>query len=282
LNSESTQKKLRVTADDFGFTPGVTDGILEAHEKGIVTHTSLMAGGLDFERAVTLSREKPALGVGLHLTLTWGEPLISPSEIPSLLGENGRFAPLGVILKRFSTGRLKREEVAREWRGQMARVIRAGITPTHVDSHHHLHLLPGLLPIAARIAGEFGVAWLRRPAEPLRGDFRRALVKRVVFRMLTLRPWPLPTSAAFRGLTLQGRRDFHLRLQEAIRGLPPGTTEFMVHPGHPDNALAAEDTYVLERAVELKALIDPGVKILLRDLSILLDRPLFPAAGNPT
>ncbi|MBI5583379.1 MAG: ChbG/HpnK family deacetylase [Deltaproteobacteria bacterium] len=273
MNLKSTQKRLRVTADDFGFTPGVTDGILEAHEDGIVTHTSLMAGGLDFDRAVALSRRKPALAVGLHLTLTWGEPLTPPAHIPSLMGEKGRFAPLGVILKRFVTGRLNRREVAREWRGQMERMIRAGLTPTHVDSHHHLHLLPGLLPIAARIAGEFGVSWLRRPAEPLAGDFRQALIKRLVFRMLTLRPWPLPTSAAFRGLTLQGRRDFLPRLQEAIRGLPAGTTEFMVHPGHPDARLAAEDTYVQEREAELQALSDPAIKNLLRELGITLDRP---------
>jgi predicted glycoside hydrolase/deacetylase ChbG (UPF0249 family) len=70
LNSSAPKRKLRVTADDFGFTPGVTDGIFEAHEQGIVTHTSLMAGGLDFDRAVSLSRKTPTLSVGLHLTLT--------------------------------------------------------------------------------------------------------------------------------------------------------------------------------------------------------------------
>jgi chitin disaccharide deacetylase len=282
LNSSAPKRKLRVTADDFGFTPGVTDGIIEAHEQGIVTHTSLMAGGLDFDRAVSLSGKTPTLSVGLHLTLTWGRPLTSPARIPSLLGENGRFAPLGVILKRFITGRLDKKEVLREWRAQMQRVAGAGITPTHVDSHHHLHLLPGLLPAAAQIAGEFGVSWLRRPAEPLMGTFHQALIKRAVFRILTLRPWPLPTSSAFRGLTLQGRRDFLQRLQQAIRELPPGVTEFMVHPGRPDALLAAEDTYVRERELELQALIDPTVKKLLRDLSIALDRSPLPSAGVPS
>jgi predicted glycoside hydrolase/deacetylase ChbG (UPF0249 family) len=272
VKATSTPRKLRVTADDFGFTPGVTDGILEAHEKGIVTHTSIMAGGLDFDRAVALARERPALGVGLHLTLTWGKPLSAPSEVPSLVGEGGRFAPLGVILQRFIKGRLNKAEVGSEWRAQMDQVTRAGIAVTHVDSHHHLHLLPGLLPVAARLAGEFGVGWLRRPAESLGGDFRNALVKRLVFRMLTLRSWPLPTSQAFRGLTLQGQRDFLLRLQQAIRGLPPGTTEFMVHPGRPDARLAEEDTYVREREIELKGLCDPTIKNLLRDLEIELDR----------
>jgi predicted glycoside hydrolase/deacetylase ChbG (UPF0249 family) len=94
----------------------------------------------------------------------------------------------------------------------------------------------------------------------------------MVFRLLTLRSWPLPTSQAFRGLTLQGQRDFLLLLQQAIRGLPPGTTEFMVHPGRPDALLAEEDTYVREREIELKALCDPTVKNLILDLEIELDR----------
>ena len=206
----TSKRRLRVTADDFGFTPGVTDGILEAHEKGIVTHTSIMAGGLDFDRAVALSRKMPGLGVGVHLTLTWGNPLSSPSSIPSLVGADGKLVSLGEILKRFLMGRLDRGEVAREWEAQIQRVTRSGISPTHIDSHHHLHLLPGLLPLAARCAHKYYVPWLRRPAEAIWQGIpsHSALLKRVLFRILALRPWPLPTSDAFRGLTIQGRRDY--------------------------------------------------------------------------
>ena len=271
------KRKLRVTADDFGFTPGVTDGILEAHDQGLVTHTSLMAGGLDFDRAVALARERPFLGVGIHLTLTWGKPLAAPSTIPSLMGESGRLAPLGSVLKRFIKGCLNKEEVLREWRAQADRVIRTGITPTHIDSHHHLHLLPGLLSGASQIAREFGVSWLRRPAEPLRGDFPNALVKRIMFRLLTIGAWPIPSSDAFRGLTWQGRSGFSDRLRKAIRELPPGITEFMVHPGRPDGLLEREDTYIREREIELKALIDPEIKNLVRDLDIELDRNRTPS-----
>jgi chitin disaccharide deacetylase len=275
------KRRLRVTADDFGFTPGVTDGILEAHEKGIVTHTSIMAGGLDFDRAVVLSGKRPGLGVGVHLTLTWGKPLSAPSSIPSLMGADGRLASLGEILKRFLRGRLDRGEVTREWEAQMKRVTRSGISPTHIDSHHHLHLLPGLLPLAAQCAYNYHVPWLRRPAEAVwQGIYSHsALVKRVIFRVLALRPWPLPTSDAFRGLTIQGRRDYAARLTRAICGLPHGTTEFMVHPGKPDSLLEKEDTFVWEREIELKGLCDPGVKRLLKDLEIELDRP-DPGSGE--
>ena len=277
------KRRLRVTADDFGFTPGVTEGILEAHEKGIVTHTSIMAGGLDFDRAVVLSGKRPGLGVGVHLTLTWGKPLSAPSSIPSLMGAEGRLASLGEILKRFLSGRLDRREVAREWEAQIQRVTRSGINPTHIDSHHHLHLLPGLLPLAAQCAHQYHVPWLRRPSEALWQGIHShsALVKRVIFRILALRPWPLPTSDAFRGLTIQGRRDYAARLTRTIRGLPRGTTEFMVHPGKPDFLLEKEDTFVWEREIELKGLCDPGVKRLLKDLKIELDRP-DPGSGEET
>jgi predicted glycoside hydrolase/deacetylase ChbG (UPF0249 family) len=271
-----TKRRLRVTADDFGFTPGVTDGILEAHEKGIVTHTSIMAGGLDVDRAVALSRKMPGLRVGVHLTLTWGNPLSSPSSVPSLLGADGKFVSLGEFLKRFLMGRLDRGEVAREWEAQIQRVTRFGISPTHLDSHHHLHLLPGLLPLAAQCAHKYEVPWLRRPAETIwQGlHFPSALPKQVIFRILALRHWPLPTSDAFRGLSIQGRRDYAKLLTRTIRGLPRGTTEFMVHPGKPDTLLEKEDTFIWEREFELKGLCDPGVKRLLKDLNIELDRPV--------
>jgi predicted glycoside hydrolase/deacetylase ChbG (UPF0249 family) len=163
----------------------------------------------------------------------------------------------------------------------MQRVTRSGISPTHIDSHHHLHLLPGLLPLAAQCAYNYHVPWLRRPAEAVWQGIHShsALVKRVIFRVLALRPWPLPTSDAFRGLTIQGRRDYAVRLTRTIRGLPPGTTEFMVHPGKPDSLLEKEDTFVWEREIELKGLCDPGVKRLLKDLEIELDRP-DPGSGE--
>ncbi len=270
------QRRLRVTADDFGFTPGVTDGILEAYEKGIVTHTSIMAGGLDVDRAVALSREKPGLGVGIHLTLTWGNPISSPSSISSLVGADGKFVPLGEFLKRFLTGRLDRGDVAREWEAQIQRVTRFGIRPTHLDSHHHIHLLPGVLPLAAQCAHKYSVPWLRRPAEAIWQGIHSpsVLTKQVIFRILALRHWPIPTSDAFRGLSIQGRQDYATRLAWTIRGLPRGTTEFMVHPGKPDTLLEKEDTFVWEREIELRGLCDPEVKRLLKDLEIKLDRPV--------
>ena len=74
--------KLIVHADDFGLSEQVNEGIVEAHCKGIVTSTSLMATGAAFESAISLSRSTPTLDVGIHLTLTEEEPLSKKNSIP--------------------------------------------------------------------------------------------------------------------------------------------------------------------------------------------------------
>jgi predicted glycoside hydrolase/deacetylase ChbG (UPF0249 family) len=57
---------LTVNADDFGFTRGVNCGILEAHDRGIVTSASLMVERPAATEAADEARERPRLGVGLH------------------------------------------------------------------------------------------------------------------------------------------------------------------------------------------------------------------------
>ncbi len=265
---------LRVTADDFGLTPGVTDGILEAYDKGIVTHTSVMAGGLDFSRAITLAAKTPGLGVGIHLTSTWGPPQLPLHEVPNLVGTGNRFLPLRTVLLRGLLGRLDLLALAKEWRAQIKKVAQAGITPTHIDSHHHVHLLPGCLQVAAQLAREFNIPWIRRPAERsaeisllLRGS-----VKGIALGALCMRPWPSRTSDQFRGLAIQGRHDFAAALKGTIENLPEGTTELMVHPGKPDALLKQEDSFVEQRAKELEAICDPMMKQVLSESGVILDR----------
>lgn len=269
-------RRLRVTADDFGLTPGVTEGILEAGSKGIVTHASVMAGGLDFDRAIALARDTSDLGIGVHLTLTWGAPQSSPDEVASLVGAGGLFASLPTILGRAMRGRLDRGEIAEEWRAQIEKVQRSGVSPTHLDSHHHIHLIPQCFSVAAGLAKEFGIPWLRRPIEKIPSCFllSASAVKLLTFKVLCFRHWPAQTSDAFRGLTLQGRRNFAASLEETVRALPEGRTELMVHPANPDALLEQTDPFVHERGVELAALCDPTLKQVLIEEKIELDRAM--------
>src|SRR5688572_31067184 len=101
-------KRLIVNADDLGRSPGIDRGIVRAHERGIVTSTTLMANAPGAERAAALARECPSLDVGVHLVLTYARPLTDPRRIPSLVEPDGSFprSPSAII----GEGRVDGEE----------------------------------------------------------------------------------------------------------------------------------------------------------------------------
>jgi chitin disaccharide deacetylase len=75
-------KQLILNADDFGLTRGVNEGIIRAHREGVLTSTTLMAGGAAFEDAVERAKANPGLGVGCHLVLVGGHAISRHEEIP--------------------------------------------------------------------------------------------------------------------------------------------------------------------------------------------------------
>lgn len=156
---------LIVNADDFGISEGVNKGIIEAHRRGILTSTTAMANMPAFEHAVQLARENPELGVGVHLNLTSGTPLLPPSQIPRLVRPDGRFHTLSFVLRQLTLGQLDEGQIEAELSAQVERVMSVGISPTHVDSHHHVHMHPRLQPIAIRIARCYGIRALRSTVE---------------------------------------------------------------------------------------------------------------------
>ena len=135
-------KYLIPNADDFGFTRDVNQGIVEAHRRGILTATTIMATGPAFEHAVELALQNPELDVGVHLVLVDSEGF--PPTIPQLL---------------FSLGRIKiYDQLVR----QVQKVLDAGLQPSHLDTHKHTHLLPQVFNAVTRIAKEFKIPWVRR------------------------------------------------------------------------------------------------------------------------
>ncbi len=161
--------RLVVNADDFGISSRINEGILLAHQAGIVTATSLMAVGRAFEQAVQCCRAVPALDVGVHLTLVAERPLLPHRS--SLTGDDGRFpASAGAFLRRWLTGRIRRADVQAEWSAQIERVLDHGIRVTHLDSHQHVHILPGLADLSLQLAARYNIPFVRVPVEDLRGD----------------------------------------------------------------------------------------------------------------
>lgn len=252
---------LVVNADDFGFTAGVNRGIIEAHERGIVTATTLMANADAFDDAVRLARAYPSLDVGCHLVLVQGPGL--PASIPELIGALAR-------------RRLRPYEVLRS---QIERIFDAGIRPLHLDTHKHTHLLPPVLDAVARLSAEFGIPWVRRPFDFGTAHPNVPAKVRIVNRGLQfMRPrfrsvldrGGCRTTDHFTGFQITGRISAP-ELAALVRTLPLGVTELMCHPGRLTEELRRARTRLKEsREMELAALTAPEVKAALQDAGVVL------------
>lgn len=241
----SATKRLIVNADDFGFTRDVNRGIVEAHRAGILTATTMMANGAAFDDAVRLARETPSLDVGAHLTLVGG-----PEQPPTV----------AALLAALARGRICPYD---EFAAQLRRIVDAGLAPTHLDTHKHTHLLPGVLDAVLRVANEFAVRWVRAPFDhPAAGTSLKArsiaLLAPRFRRKLAARG--CHATDQFAGFDMTGRFGSE-ELAALIGRLPTGVTEFMCHPGHCTGELRAARTRLKEsRERELKALVAPEVR----------------------
>jgi chitin disaccharide deacetylase len=253
------RKQLVVNADDFGFTPDVNEGIVEAHRRGILTATTLMANGGAFEDALRRAREAPELDIGCHLVLVGGKSLVSGRQLP---------VSVSGLLKALARRELP---VYEELRAQARRIVDAGLRPTHLDTHKHTHLAPPVLDAVARIAAEFEIRWVRRPFDfplnALSGTAPRlkrwtsaglGLLRRRFHRVLE--SYGCRTTDHFAGFQITGR--FRTaELVELLALVPEGTTELMCHPGRCGDALLAASTRLKEsREAELEALVAPEVR----------------------
>lgn len=269
-------KELILNADDFGLTRGVNEGIVRAHREGILTSATLMANGPAFEDAVERAKQNPQLGVGCHLVLVGGLAVAPREKIPSLADRDGRLPrSIGVLMAKLSCGRVRSRDVETELRAQIEKLRRAGIEPTHLDTHKHTHVHPRVMSALGRVAQEFGITRVRKPVENLRDSWRMsrregaglqnlmaaATVRAVALRFHTIsRRYGLRSPDHFLGLALTGRLS-GAALCRLIDTLPEGRTEIMVHPGICDTELAATGSRLQQqRQTELDGLLDPEVR----------------------
>jgi predicted glycoside hydrolase/deacetylase ChbG (UPF0249 family) len=154
---------LVVNGDDFGYSDAINAAIVRCYDEGVLRSTSLLVNRAATRSAVVLARSRPGLGLGLHVNLTEGGPVLPPGEVPSLVDRRGQFRSLGAQLGGLLRGRTNLDEVERELRAQFAILLDAGIRPTHVDGHLHAHAFPGVLEIVVRLMAESGVRAMRSP-----------------------------------------------------------------------------------------------------------------------
>ncbi|MDQ6909578.1 MAG: ChbG/HpnK family deacetylase [Actinomycetota bacterium] len=158
-------RTLIVNADDYGLTEKVSAGILKAHREGIVTSTSVLTLAPAFAKTGAWLGDHPGLGVGVHLAAVGEDPpLLSAREVPTLVGRNGTLSPSWRhFLPRAAAGRIDPADLRREFAAQIQAVTSVGLTISHLDSHQHLHLWPGVAAVVLDLAVAEGVPAVRVP-----------------------------------------------------------------------------------------------------------------------
>ena len=224
------KRYLIVNADDFGQSPGVNRGIIEAHEQGIVTSTSLMVRWPGAAEAAAYSRTHPKLSLGIHIDL--GEWVFRQDSWVALY----EVVPTG-----------NASAVAQEVSSQFAAFQRlVGRPPTHVDSHQHVHLEEPVRSAVLAMADKLEIP-VRRCSSLVRycGDFYGQMADGS----------PLPDRISLDALI------------KILAGLEPGFTEMATHPGMGDDL---DTMYCSEREEELKVLCDPRIRAALDEMGIEL------------
>ena len=250
--------RLDFQADDFGATSTVTSNIAAAWQKGVLTGFSVLANGEALHEAAQVATASSTAGqprIAVHLNLTEGRPLLDQTAMPSFVDNSGRFylGFLGLLgLWQRSTSRRRRQllrQVEDEWRSQI-QTVRSAFSPcpvVGVDGHIHVHMLPFLFPIAARLARDFDIPEIRVSDEVFHLNsiqgFAPALTKNLAKALLlsslarrarrTAESYGLTSAERIAGVLYSGRLqiDSVLAAIRAAHRRRLGWLEIVCHPG---------------------------------------------------
>ncbi len=257
IGSDPSVKQLIITADDFGLTSGVNQGVLQAVQYGVVTDVSLMTGAEATREAIQLAR-KHDIKIGVHLNLTvqvcrekTGRPILSVSEVPSLVDEDGYFFKKPELRERLLWGRVDFDEVRAELRAQMEKAYQSGLDVIYVNTDQGMHNeFAQIFKIVKEIAKEYDIP-MRWP-NPLFAP--------------TLKHQGIWTTGYLEPKYYDEPKDKKLEaLIELIKNLKPGITEIIVHPAIADDETRAITGGAEKREAELDALVSPEVKEAIAD-----------------
>jgi hopanoid biosynthesis associated protein HpnK len=265
-------KRLIVTGDDFGLAAPVNEAIEIAHQEGILSAASLMVAGGAAEDAVRRARRLPGLGVGLHLVLVEGTPVLPAASVAALVDAGGELPDQLVAAGfRFFFSPAARRQLEAEIRAQFSAFQATGLALDHVNAHNHMHLHPTVLGLILKVGRSFGLRAVRIPREAPH-------VSRPALSDLALRPWLALLETRLRragiqsndhvfGLCDSGAMDETTVLRR-LRELPAGTTEMYFHPATrrcPEIDRGMSD---YRHEAELAALTSPRVREALDALNI--------------
>ncbi len=242
-----------INADDLGVSRGATLGIVRAHLDGVVTSASLAPSGADYCHAVEITQKNcPALGIGLHFTLSAGKPISDPSDVPLLIDQEGNFRWEFISL--LKTLRLQRSgdllaQIEIELEAQLQKLLADGVVPDHINSERHVHLIPGIFDKVILAAKRHGIPFIRAGKDLGPGlvgieHFKPAVLHGGILKFILLqgltqlnkdKHQQVRFCDNFASYIFTGRLD--LILKQVLAKAPEGTTEVMVHPGIPEESL---------------------------------------------
>ncbi len=262
--------RLIINADDLGSGPGRDKGIVWAFRTGLISSASLLANGPTFHKAARQALIY-AIPVGVHLNLSEGCPLTGP--IQGLTNNLGQFPGKYRLRALLDRPLAAPDMVYKELCAQVTRVIEAGLTPDHLDTHQHFFLFPQLTEMVLDLAEQFAIKAVRLPipSETLENipssllGHELALYQRLIpgVRKQMERHGVIYPSGLW-GMSLLNNLS-ETSLIHLIEEIPEGTWELMVHPGYPDLDSPFSGP---ERLKELKALASPRIRKLLKTRNI--------------
>jgi predicted glycoside hydrolase/deacetylase ChbG (UPF0249 family) len=297
-------RRLIVNADDFGLTAGVNRGIIEAHNSGVVSSTTLMANSRAFEDAVSAARATPNLSIGCHVVLVDGTPVSPPDAVDTLRAirsaePNQFFSSLSAFAARAMLGGFDRDQLVAEVVAQIKKLQAAGIQVTHLDTHKHAHIFPEILVALLRAARICGVRAIRNPIVPVKAissrlfKDKRELWKRYgqvrvlhtfsrQFLQRTKRAGLLTPDGVVGVIetgtredpesgseSADGKSGYSSLLRATLASLPEGTWELVCHPGYSDDDLRAAGTrLVASRDEERRLLTSASLRQFLDEQKI--------------
>ena len=229
-----------------------------AHRDGILPAASLMVGGPAAADAVERARRMPALGVGLHIVLADGAPVLPVAQVPALVGPDGRFP--GDMLRTalaIAVSPTARRQMEAEVAAQFAAFAATGLPLDHVNAHKHFHLHPMIAAAILRAGARHSLGSIRMPAEPGAGAVLNGWAGIMGKRW---RRAGLTVNNHVTGIKWSGAFDA-ARMATVLAALPEGLTELYCHPATADAYPGSAPGYSYR--AELAALTDPQVRAAL-------------------
>jgi chitin disaccharide deacetylase len=260
----STQ--LVITADDFGADLAINEAVEIAHRHGTLSCASLMIGQGAAADAVVRARSAPGLGVGLHLTLVCGAPILPSADVALLCGEDGMLLEnlprAGATW--FFHPRARRQMLA-EIEAQFSAFAATGLVLDHVNAHNHMHLHPNVLPHVVRLAKAQNCRWIRLPYEA--GGLPWIARPWLAWMHRSLKRAGIRHNDTVIGLNSSGQISQNL-LMTALAKLPSGINELYMHPATRRSAYFAAQMPHYDPVGEFEALCSDALKMRLAELRL--------------